>query len=466
MSVRDPSDLMKEQSASWPMIDALMGGTEKMREAGKALLPKWPNEDEGSYQTRLQTATLHPVFPRTVLVNAARPFSKPPMIDADGIPPEWLENVDLQGTSLAQFANHLLQLALAYGLAGVLVDYPKAGGVKTQADEKQSGVRPYFVAYKGSDILGWRLAGQRLAQLRLLERVEVDDGEWATKAIEQVRVLTPGAWQVWRKSDDARRDWQLFDDGTTTLDVIPFEFVYGLRHGFGQGKSPLLSMAYQNVEHYQSSSDQQTILHVARVPILFGVGLGNEPITIGASHAVTSSNPDAKLSYTEHTGTAIEAGRQSLLDLEERMRATGAELISQKQAQTTATQVNAEGDASKSTLQQIVEAFEESLEALLSLMGRWVSKQINPEVALFKSYEQMPAGDHQVLASAKSAGVISRQTMFEEMQRRDVLSMDRTWEDEQARMKDEPPPATPPTPPASPAPAPNAKPDDQNQPQQ
>ena len=68
-------------------------------------------------------------------------------------------------------------------------------------------------------------------------------------------------------------------------------------------------------------------------------------ITIGASSAVLSDNPDAKLSYTEHTGTAIEAGRQSLLDLEERMRATGAELISQKQAQTTATQVNAEGDA-------------------------------------------------------------------------------------------------------------------------
>ena len=463
MTVRDPSAVMKAAAESWPMVDALMGGTAAMRDAGQSLLPKWPNEDVDSYKTRLATATLHPVFPRTVLVNAARPLSKPPTIEADGLPPEWLQNVDLHGTALAQFANGLLGLALAYGLCGVLVDYPKAEGVKTRADEVQAGTRPYFVAYKGADILGWKLAGARLVQLRLLERVEVDDGQWQTKTIEQVRVLTPGAWQTYRADEKDPNRWDLFDEGTTTLDVIPFVFVYGLRHGFGQGKSPLLSMAYQNVEHYQSASDQQTILHVARVPILVGVGFGDSNITIGASHAVLSDNPDAKLSYTEHTGTAIEAGRQSLLDLEERMRATGAELISQKQAQTTATQVDAEGEAAKSTLQQIVEAFEESLEEMLALMGSWVGKKIKPEVELFKSYESMPSGDHNVLVAAKNAGAISKQTMFEEMQRRDVLSMDRTWPDEQARMKAEPPPAAPTN---NPAPAPNAKPDEQNQPQQ
>ncbi len=463
MSVRDPSAVMEAAAESWPMVDALMGGTAAMRAAGRQLLPQWPNEDDDSYQTRLKTATLHPVFPRTVLVNAARPFSKPPTVEAEGIPPAWLQNVDLQGTSLAQFANHLLALALAYGLCGVLVDYPKSAGARTRADEQRTGARPYFVAYKGADILGWKLAGANLVQLRLLERVEVDDGQWQTKTIEQVRVLTPGAWQTYRANEKDPNQWDLDEQGTTTLDVIPFVFVYGLRHGFGQGKSPLLSMAYQNVEHYQSSSDQQTILHVARVPILVGIGFGDSDITIGASHAVMSDNADAKLSYTEHTGTAIEAGRQSLLDLEERMRATGAELISQKPAQTTATQVDAEGEAAKSTLQQIVEAFEESLEEMLALMGKWSGKTIKPEVELFKSYESMPSGDHNVLASAKHAGAISKQTMFEELQRRDVLSMDRTWDDEQARMKAEPPP-TPPT--NNEPPAPNAKPDEQNQPQQ
>ncbi len=447
MSVRAPSALMEEQSESWPMIDALMGGTAAMRRAGKTLLPKWPNEDADSYQTRLSVATLHPVFPRTVLVNAARPFSKAPTVEAEGLNPEWLDNVDLQGTSLAQFANHMLVLALAYGLAGVLVDHPQAQGVRTRADERRAGTRPYFVAYKGADILGWKLAGNQLAQLRLLERVEVDDGEFATKTIEQVRVLTPGAWQTYRQDERDKDQWILFEQGTTTLDVVPFVFVYGLRKGFGMGQSPLLSMAYQNVEHYQSSSDQQTVLHVARVPILVGLGFSaSEPITIGASHAVTSENTDASLSYTEHTGAAIDSGRQSLLDLEDRMRATGAELISQKPSQTTATQVDAEGEAAKSTLQQIVEAFEESLEEMLVLLGKWVGRDVKPEVDLFKSYEQAPQGDAATLSSAKKSGVISRQTMFEEMQRRDVIATDRKWEDEQARIKADRDAQSPPTP--------------------
>jgi len=34
---------------------------------------------------------------------------------------------------------------------------------------------------------------------------------------------------------------------------------------------------------------------------------------------VTNENPQARLEYVEHTGKAIEAGRESLKDLEERM---------------------------------------------------------------------------------------------------------------------------------------------------
>jgi hypothetical protein len=34
------------------------------------------------------------------------------------------------------------------------------------------------------------------------------------------------------------------------------------------GISPLRDLAYLNVKHWQSQSDQDTILHVARVPIL------------------------------------------------------------------------------------------------------------------------------------------------------------------------------------------------------
>ena len=44
------------------MIDALLGGTEAMRAAGKAYLPQWPQEEDDGYQARLGTSTLLPVL--------------------------------------------------------------------------------------------------------------------------------------------------------------------------------------------------------------------------------------------------------------------------------------------------------------------------------------------------------------------------------------------------------------------
>ena len=65
-----------------------------------------------------------------------------------------------------------------------------------------------------------------------------------------------------------------------------------------------MELGHLNVEHWQSSSDQQTILHVARVPLLFVIGV-ETPLTIGADSLITASNPGAELKFVEHSGAAI-----------------------------------------------------------------------------------------------------------------------------------------------------------------
>jgi hypothetical protein len=86
-----------------------------------------------------------------------------------------------------------------------------------------------------------------------------------------VRVLEPGTWTVYRKvrGEDGVDVWVIADEGVTTIGVIPFIPVYGLRKDFMIGSAPMIELAHANVEHWQSKSDQQTILHVARVPMLF-----------------------------------------------------------------------------------------------------------------------------------------------------------------------------------------------------
>ena len=158
-SVRQQSAEVKAMAAAWPMLTALMSGTAALRSANKTFLPKWPNEASAAYDSRLATATVHPVFKRTVRVDAARPFAKPMTTDKISAKvTEWLHDVDLQGTTLAAFGLATMTACLSHGLVGVLVDCPPAVDVKTKQDETKAGIRPYMASYPALSILGWKTA--------------------------------------------------------------------------------------------------------------------------------------------------------------------------------------------------------------------------------------------------------------------------------------------------------------------
>jgi hypothetical protein len=173
------------------------------------------------------------------------------------------------------------------------------------------------------------------------------------------------------------------------------------------------------------------------VPILYATGFGNDDqLTVGASSFVRTNNADAKIGYAEHSGAAIGAGRDALKDIEDRMRQTGAELLVQKARITTATQTVAEGEGSKSILQRIVENFEESLEDCLELMGEWRGQKFECEVSLYKDFGAAALGEQtaNTILSAVSSKVISPETAFKELQRRDLISPDVEWEEEAAKI--------------------------------
>lgn len=446
-SVRAPSAAVTAMGENWPLVDALLGGTPAMRKAAKAYLPKWPNEGDEDYTARLASATLFPAFSHTVDVLVGKPFSKP-LVQSDETPEQlvaWSEDIDLQGQNLHSFAAGIAHSALSYGFGGILVDYPQADGVRTVADEKSAGVRPYWVELKGTSILGWRserLNGANLlTQLRFLETVTEADGEFGETIIEQVRVLYPGKWQVWREdknADIASPDrWKLHVDGVTSLQKIPFVPVYGTRSGFMSGAPPLLELAFMNVQHWQSKSDQDTILHVARVPILFARNMGDCTLVVGASQAVQGNGENADLKFVEHTGKAIEAGRLSLLDSEDRMRQIGAELLVIKPGKTTVAQTMSDEAPGMCVLQSIIQNLEGSLDAAMALTAEWVATEYAGKVQIFDDYGVSTLGEAtlKLLRDMNVDGTLSDETLFHEAQRRGELSADLDWEAEAERIK-------------------------------
>lgn len=453
--VNDTSDAVSAMQGDWAKIDALVGGTGAMRAAGEKYLPKFPAENQKSYDYRLKTSTLFNGLGRTLENMAAKPFAEAVQHkDFDPVAEAWLDDIDQCGNNVTVFAHSVMTAGLKYGLTHILVENPVTMGedgqplYKTKADEDVAGVRPYLVHLTPSQILGWKTAkgangAEMLTQLRIIEAVEEDDGDFGTKTIAQVRVLTIGAWATYRKSVSGD-DWVIDQQGAMSLPFIPLVTFYTRRTGFMTAEPPLRDLADLNIKHWQSSSDQDSILHTARVPILAISGLNDDDkIEIGAKAALMLP-AGAEAKYVEHTGAAIDAGRTSLEDLKDEMSSMGAELLMPSQVATTATQENIEDGDSKCQLSRMVQGLEDSLDNAIGIMHTWKKMEYRGNIDIFDDFSS-----DSVLATAApfvialvqivNNGLLSKQDAFAEMQRYGIVNPDLVWEDVQARIDLEPP---------------------------
>lgn len=446
-AVNAKSPAIEAMSKAWDIIDPLMAGTAAMRDAKEMLLPRFPSEDVTAWQTRIKQATLFPTFRRTVMVMSGKPFSKALVLSEDTPPEieEWAKDIDCEGVNLHSFASEMMTETLASGLAGILVEAPRTiatvnGRAPTKAEQQAAGVRPYWVRIKHRQILGWKTEKAngrvRLTQLRLAESAEVDDGEFGTKSVQRVRVLTPGAWAIWEKKDTVNPkddEWVKVDEGTTSLTEIPFVPLYGFRKAFMEGESPLLDLAHMNVKHWQKQSDLDTILHCACVPILLAAGFEDkDPIALGASTAIKTSNADAKIEWVELKGNSIAEGKSALDALENQMIQAGAELLVKKPGNRTATETSNDAEANKSDLQRITETFEDALDTALKFTAQYGGLSKSGCVTLYKDFGAALLSDAsaQLVLSMQQGGLISKVTAITEFQRRGALSGDIDPDDE------------------------------------
>lgn len=418
------------------MVRTLMGGTKAMRSAGERYLPRFASETSTAYNARVARSVLFNATRKTTNDMIGRVFQKPIQLGADVSPEivKMAEDIDCTGRHLNIFARDVFRDAMQTGIGFIFVDMQKAvtrkdGLTPTLADEQKAGLRPYMVYIPIEHLIGWKsdtIGGEEvLTQLRLREYVTVPDGDFAERTIEQVRVLEPGTWAVWRKAD--RSDtWELHDEGTTSITSrIPLVPVYLNRAGFMCAEPPLEDLAFLNCAHWQSSSDQRNILTVARCPILFGTGIPDETtLEIGASSMIRTTDPNAKLGYVEHTGAAIGAGERDLQALEFQMQQFGLQLLVPQVGQT-ATGEQRDNAKEVSTLAAMALGLQDAIEAALGLMAEYLglgadaggSIVVNTDFGV--ALATLSVAD---LINMRNANLISMDAFWSELKRRGVLA--------------------------------------------
>lgn len=435
--VAKPTAQHGRMDEDWRIIDALMGGTRAMREAGELYLPRRPAEEPEDYKRRLSLSTLFPALSETVGNLTGRAFASP--LTYDGVP-EWVESevlpdVDLEDRNLTAFAGEWFRRGLALGVMHVLVDAPTVrdgdGRPMTREQQRAARLRPYAVLVHPRRVLGWQQDRGVLTQLRVAFVRQESNGAWGTRDVEQVRVFEPGLVRVFEQTGEAK-EWAEVEVIETDLDRIPLATFYTGRTGFMTAAPPLRELAHLNLKYWRLESAKDDLMEVASVPILALIGAdGDDKLVVGGRYAVRLPR-DGDLRFVEHSGAAIKAGRDNLGDLRDAMRQARAKLLETGAMVTkTASQSREDAAVVNSPLAQMVADFEDSMAQALDLIAEYRGAGPGGRVKLGANLQpDLGADTMPALIQMANRGALSNATLFAEAQRRGMIRDDLSWQDE------------------------------------
>lgn len=428
----------------WDIINALLGGTETMRDAGEDLLPKHQEESDNSWRTRLNLATLLNMTELTLDMLVGKPFTDPVQLGEDA--PEdhikWSEDIDLQGNNLDVFARRWFKDGMSKGLSHLLVDMPRKAEVserpRTLADDKAEGIRPYFVHLPAESVIfmsGTMEGGREvLDHVRIAESETIREG-WGERVVQRIRVLEPGKVMIWEltKVKNQKDKWTLVDEWATDLDYIPLVTFYTDREGLGMAKPPLLDLAYMNVRHWQLDADINNIVSVACFPMLAMSGVDNTEaggdgglMRLGPNQILATRSENGKFYYVEHTGAAIKTGEDKLKHLEQQMSSYGAQFLKEQPGDVKATTRALDSAEALSQLQAITLGFKDALERAMQMLSDWagIDGSTSLEMNIDFGMNDPDEVGWAAIESARQRRDISRTTYLSEMQRRGWLADD------------------------------------------
>jgi len=343
-----------DQMKGWEIMKAVTNGTEYLREKSEAFLPLEPREDYSAYLARVNRAVFSPYTQRLVRAAAGLILRKPITLTGD---PYWTDifskDVDGCGSDLDEYARRALICALTYGHSHTLVDFPAPTGARSLAEERALNRRPYWIEVDPTNIYGWRLDREvnygKLIQVRIAEKAVVPDGDFGEKLFEQVRVIEPGRYRIFRQTETKKEtaggfpypnsfdattstsDYELVESGDYSLGEIPLVTLYSNKTDTMVSKPPLLDIAYLNLAHFQRQADLIHSLHIASQPMLVLEGWDDQTkdMAISVNYAM-ATQPGNKVYYVEPASSAFEAQSAEIKELQQQMATLGISTLSQQ----------------------------------------------------------------------------------------------------------------------------------------
>ena len=438
-------DMMK----GWEIMKAVTEGTDYLRTNSETFLPLEPREDYDAYLARVNRAVFSPFTQRLIRAATGLVLRKPITLTGD---PYWTEmfkmDVDGRKSDLDEYARRLLMCSLTYGQSHILVDYPAPSGAVSLAEERQQNRRPYWIEIDPNNLYGWRLDREsnygNLIQVRLGEKAVLPDGQFGEKVFDQVRVIEPGSYRVFRKKEQIEemydvsdgssvgsfeagssdKDYKQVESGEFSLGEIPLVTIYSGKTDNLVSKPPLLDIAYLNIAHFQRQADLIHSLHVASQPMLVMEGYDDQTkdLAISVNYAM-ATQPGNKIYYVEPASSAFEAQSAEIKELQMQMATLGISTLSQQKF------VAESADARRldrvdtnSMLAMVSMELEQKLQKAFDLSAEYVGIE-PPEIKISRDFdiERLIGQDITALTSLFDQQVIDREEFRDILVQGEVL---------------------------------------------
>jgi hypothetical protein len=440
------SAAIKAMQERTSMLRAVYGGTQTMRAKEKDFLPQYEKESDTRYAARLASTFALNKMREAVDAASAKPFRT--LLKLNNADPElelWSQDIDMQGNHMHIFGHQLFNNALIDGMAHILVDHPSTANMKNLGEQRASGARPFFKLFKVDDVAAAydqyvagdnktvhvRIRGQR-AEREGFKEVLYNE----MRVIEVDPNTGRGIVQLWdQKAGAGASSWNFIEE--TPIDnmtEVPFATLYaGEKEADYLARPVFIDLAYKQIEHWISSSDQRSILSAGRFPMLAcsGVQLDEDDekaFGIGPFKVLYAPEANGRWYYVEPRGTAIESGFKDLEHLEIQMdmmalnpiQGTHRQYVAQNERDLAETRV-------ASVIHDLALNCQDTLEKAVGFMANWTGKDYsNVTVVLNKEFSNTKdrLGEVNALIKAWEKRGVSRELLLKELRNRSMFGDD------------------------------------------
>lgn len=460
MPVNDRDPAWGEHEKDRQKVADLFNGRETAKQYVRAL-PGW---DPGALAMIQEGVYFLPIVARTIETFGGLVFMKAPTRTAfpDSLGP-YLDDVTQTGQEIDRFAEQALDAVMQTGAIMVLADYPASDVVMTRAEAEKMGRRPVLRLYDANSILSARktlIQGVlRLTHVRVLEDVEETDPADRFKVVmkKQVRVLEliDGVYQqtVWKNGEGG---WVAEPTITplmngAPIDRIPAEFC-NTRDGEARpAKPPMTDLADISIAHLNNSAQYEWAIAWLGSPILFGAGIklaSGETIQMGASSAVIAPDAGATLEIIQADSEKFSGMKTAMDDKRRDAAAMGARmLLESSRAAITAETSRIEKAGETSVVVSMANAVSQCVTNSIRFLAQWAGVSGAEKALYWLNDKLLPAAmtpeKLKALLEAWTAGAITEQELFTQLQEGEVVDPAKTFEEHQdEKIAEAPDPAT------------------------